>query len=420
MRVTTRSTAILAGLGVVAFFVAAVYLSLSASSGLPGQSHRRVDAAFATVGGLRVGDEVRKASVRVGQVSDIKLRDDHAVVTLQLDSDETVYRDATVAIESRSALGQNFVELDAGTAASGDLPDGTPIQGGHARSPASLDDLLSTFDPKTRADTSSAIQQVGGGLAGHGEDLHGAVLNAPDLLQDLGLVSRAAAAPSTDLAGLLRSTEALASRFDGHEQQLAELTDDVSVTLSSLAVDDARPIGDTIALAPATLTEARTALVGLRTPLSDLQRGMETLHAGTHSLGVATPTLRGALREAVTPLGKVATVAQQARPAVAGLRDLLHDARPLAPRVEEALGSAHTPSAVLAPYAPEISRFFTWWVSANRFSDKSGHYLRIELLFRPESVAGTSGLSDPTLHRNPYPAPGEAPGDRATSIVGSN
>ena len=112
MRVTTRSTAMLAGLGVVAFFVAAVYLSLTASSGLPGQSHRRVDAAFGTVGGLRVGDEVRKASVRVGQVADIQLRDDHAVVTLQLDSDETVYRDATVAIESRSALGQNFVELE--------------------------------------------------------------------------------------------------------------------------------------------------------------------------------------------------------------------------------------------------------------------------------------------------------------------
>lgn len=410
----------LAGLGVVAFFVGAVYLALTASSGLPGQSHRFVHAAFPTVGGLRVGDEVRKASVRVGQVSDITLEGDRALVTLQLDSDETVYRNATVAIESRSALGQNFVALAAGRPGSGDLPDGQLIATSHARGPASLDDVLSTFDPKTRAATSSAIRELGEGLAGHGEDLHVAVLNSPDLLRDLGTVSRAAAAPSTDLAGLLRSTEALASRFDGREQQLAELTDDVSVTLSSLAVDDGRALSDTIAQAPATLSQARTALVALRSPLSDLQRGMEALRPGARALGAATPNLRGALRESLAPLGQVASVAQQAQPAVAGLRDLLHDARPLAPRLEDLLASTHNPAAVLAPYAPEISRFFTWWSSANRFSDKSGNYLRIELLFRPESVAGASGLRDPILHRNPYPAPGQAPRDRANSTVGSN
>jgi phospholipid/cholesterol/gamma-HCH transport system substrate-binding protein len=410
----------LAGLGVVAFFVGAVYLALTASSGLPGQSHRLVHAAFPTVGGLRVGDEVRKASVRIGQVSDITLDGDRALVTLQLDSDETVYRNATVAIESRSALGQNFVALAAGAPGAGDLADGQLIPTSHAHGPASLDDVLSTFDPKTRAATSSAIRELGGGLAGHGDELHAAVLNAPDLLRDLGTVSRAAAAPSTDLAGLLRSTEALASRFDGREQQLAELTDDVSITLSSLAVDDGRALGDTISQAPATLSQARTALVALQTPLSDLQRGMESLRPGARALGAATPNLRGALRESLVPLGKVASVAQQAQPAVAGLRDLLHDARPLAPRLEDLLASTHSPAAVLAPYAPEISRFFTWWSSANRFSDKSGNYLRIELLFRPESVAGASGLSDPLLHRNPYPAPGQAPRDRANSIVGSN
>jgi phospholipid/cholesterol/gamma-HCH transport system substrate-binding protein len=96
------------------------------------------------------------------------------------------------------------------------------------------------------------------------------------------------------------------------------------------------------------------------------------------------------------------------------------DARPLAERLEKTLASTHQPTAVLAPYAPEMSQFFRYWVSANRPQDKSGHYLRISLLLRPETVDGVLGVRDPLVHRNPYPAPGQAQRDRATSILGSN
>jgi len=420
MRVTNRSTALIAGISVVAFFVGAVYIALTASRGLPGQSHRMVEAAFPSVGGLRVGDDVRKASVRVGQVSGIHLDGDRPVVTLQLDKGETVYRDATVAVQSRSALGQNFIELDAGTSKAGDLPEGQLIQADHATGPANLDEVLSTFDPTTRKAVAGMLREVGGGLSGHSADLHAAVLQAPDVLKNLGTLSRRAAAPSTDLAGLLQSTQHLAGRFRGREGEVADLTRNLGETLSSMAVDDARPLGDTIEQAPATLQHTRKALVSLRAPLVDLQQSMTTLRPGARALGASTPDLRGALRDALTPLGKVATVATQARPAVASLSDLFRDARPLAPRVEDLLSSTHTPSAVLAPYAPEISRFFTYWVSANRFFDKSGHYLRIDLVVRPETIAGASGLRDPLVHRNPYPAPGEASRDRATTLLGSN
>jgi phospholipid/cholesterol/gamma-HCH transport system substrate-binding protein len=420
MSATKKSTAVLAGVGLVVFFIGAVYIALTASTGLPGQSHRIVKAEFPSVGGLRVGDDVRKASVRVGQVTGIALGSDDAVVTLQLGKNEPVYRDATVSVESRSALGQNFVALDAGSPKSGSLPKNGKIPVANATGPASLDEVLSTFDPKTRAALASSLRQVGGGLAGHGDDLHSLVLNSPDLLRDLGTVSRSLSSQDADLAGLLSSTRTLAGRFDGRQQQLADLTRNLDKTFGALAVDGGKPISQTLKSAPGTLQHTRAAMDALQQPLTDLHQSMKALSGGARALGAATPDLRGALSEAVAPLGKVPGVSRQALPAVDSLTKLLRDARPLAPKVATLLDSTHQPSAALGPYASEISRFFTYWVSANRFFDKSGHYLRIDLVIRPESITGVVPIRDPLVHRDPYPAPGQASNDRATTLLGGN
>jgi len=420
MRVATQRTAMLAGAAVLAALVGAVYLALTASRGLPGQDHRLVRAEFSSVGGLRVGDDVRKASVRVGQVREVELEDDHAVVTMQLDADALVYEDARAAVQSRSALGQNFIALESGDPASGSLGNDSSIPLSRTTPPAILDEALSALDTKTRRNAAATLQQVGGGLAGHSQDLHDAALHADDLLRDLRVVARAASADPSELEGLIESTSDLAARFRGRDDQVASLIDNLGRTLDAVGVDDGAAVGRTLKAAPGTLDQVRASMVDLRTPLADLERAMVTLRPGATALGRATPDLRGTLREAVGPLGRVAEVAKQAVPAVGSLNRLMIDARPLAGRAEKTLASTHEPSAVLAPYAPEISQFFTYWVSANKPQDASGHYLRINLIFRPESLDGTLPIRDPFVHRNAYPAPGQAQRDRATTIFGSN
>ena len=404
----------------MALLIGAVYLSLTASTGLPGQSHRYVKAAFTSVGGLRVGDDVRKASVRVGQVTEIALEGDHALVTMQLDRGEPAYRNARVAIQSRSALGQNFIAFDAGTEDSGAMPDGATIGTGRATVPSSLDEVLGTFDPRTRDATSSLLREVGGGLAGHSRDLHDVTLTGADTLRNLGVVTEALAAPSADLAGLLNETDALAARFRGRQSQVESLTRTLGQTLAGLGTEGGKPLEDSLALAPSALSSTRAALSELEGPLADVRDSMKALAPGARALGSASGDLRGLLRESLVPLSKVPGVADEALPAVESLTELMDDARPLAPRLETLFEATKEPAAVLAPYAPEISRFFTYWVSANRFRDASGHYLRIDLVIRPESVLGAAGVKDPLLHRNPYPAPGQAAHDRAATLLGGN
>lgn len=419
MRLASSNVIRLAGAAVVLGLVLALYLSLTASTGLPGQSFRTTSAAFDDVGGLREGDDVRTASVRIGQVRSIRYVDGRAKVVMQLDTDQDVYRDASAMVVARSALGQNFVMLNPGTAATGQMPEGGKVDDGKVVSPVNLDQVLSVLDRPTRKATASLIDETGTGAAGHALDLADALESAPELLSDLRVLSRTLAAPEAELDEFLRSSESLAGRFDGRTERVGALMRDMSTTMDALGVDDGTPLQGTIEAAAPALETTTQALKDLRGPLEQLDSGMRALRPGAHALGDATPTLRAVLREGQPVLDEVPGVAKDATPAVSSLAGAMDDARPLADRLKKTFNAGSGLTAVLAPYIPEFIRFFERWNSANQYGDKSGHSLRITLVVRPESITGTLPIKDPLVHRNPYPAPGQADGDRATTLLGS-
>lgn len=415
MRLASRTTTLAVGLVVILALVLSMYLALTASTGLPGQQFRTATASFADVGGLREGDDVRSASVRIGQVRSIRYEDGRAVVGMQFETDQQIYRDASAAVVARSALGQNFVLLTPGKQEAGLLPEGAELQASRVSSPVNLDTVLSVLDSRTRAATSSTLREVGSGLAGRSQDLADALSSAPDLLRDLGQVATELSRPETGLATYLQTSRRFASRFDGRTEHVGRLIAQMGDTVAALGVDDGAPLGQTIEQAPDVLRKTRTAMANLRTPLTDLDASMSSLRPGALALGRATPDLRGTLREAVGPLQRVPGVARSAQPALSSLSNLMIDARPLSDRLVKTFDSLSEPSSVLAPYSAEIARWFVYWNSANSGGDENGNALRINLLANTESGSGGLPVADPLVRRNPYPAPGQASRDRATT-----
>ncbi|MFE6610937.1 MlaD family protein [Amycolatopsis sp. NPDC057786] len=413
------------GAVVLVVFALALQLALTADQGLPGARYTLVDADVSDVGALRPGDDVRVASVRVGRVKDVRLVDGTPRVTLQLDGRRAIYRDAaaeakTVTVASRSALGQKYIALTPGTPGAGALGPADVIPSKRTAGSQELSELLDVLDAPTRDALGSTVREAGGGAGGHAQDLRDALKAAPELLPDLATVSKALSGnEGADLTALLTATDRLSARFAGRQQQLPELLGRLDTTMRAVAVDDGKPLDDVVRRAPGTLQAARSGLRSLQAPLKDLHAGMSQLAPGARALGQATPDLRGVLREAVPPLGKVPEVGKQAEPALSDLTKTIADARPLAPRLTQTLASADQFLRVLAPYAPEVSGWFTNWAAALSHGDANGHFLRLYLLFSEESVLGQGGVRDPLVARNPYPAPGEAAQD-ARKIPGGN
>ncbi len=414
-----RSKSLIAAVATIALLVVSLYAAIFASSGLPGSSREYVSVRFSDVGGLREGDDVREASIRIGRVDSIDLDGHEAVVRLQLSGEEPVYANATAAVWARSGLGQNFVELNRGTKEAGDL--GTDELPPAQTLPASqLDELLSVLDKPTRGGLARTLREVGGGVEGKSAELAGFLSHAPEILGDLGSVSQATASQRADLAGLLRSSADLGSRFRGREKRIDSLLGKMDSTLRALNTEDGRAISETLDKAPAALKSTGDGLAALEQPLVDLEAAARSLEPGAASLGRSTPALRAVLREGQDPLEKVPGVAEFAEPALSELAEAVSDARPLADRLETTFDAAETLATYMSPYASDISQYFDYWSSTNGRSDKDGHYLRLGFVVRPESLTGVLPIADPFTHRNPYPAPGQAQSDRAAGLLGGN
>lgn len=427
-----KSRPLLLGIGLLVVLVVAVYVAYNATSGIPGTKRTYAKATFDHVGELLVDDDVRIGQLRTGRVSDISLEDGRAVVTVELDGEWKLYRDARVsiggekaeekaAIHDRSALGQKYLNLYPGTAQAGLLRPGEMIKEDRTQGSQNADKLFNVFDPATRRAAGVTLRELGHGFKGHSQDFRDVLGSGPQVLSDLGTVSRALANDRGDsIVGVLRSADSLARRFEGRERQIADLTDQTARTLRSVNVDHGVPLAKSLRRAPGTLRLAREALGKVQAPLRSLTVAGRSLEPGARALGEATPDLRGTLREAPLPLQKVPGVAKQATPAVERLRDLMVDARPFAPRASRALESLNPLVSTLAPYSPEIGLAFDNMASAlahgpndgTANEGSGGRYLRIHLMLAPENVDGQLGINDPLVPRNAYPAPGEAKHDR--------
>ena len=418
---TSKGRTFVIGLAGITVLGLVVLFGVTASSGVPGAPGAPktvVRAAFGNVGApLKVGDDVRENSSRIGRVSALDYDGTQAVVTLELDGTVPVYSDARAAVWDQSALAKKFVELDRGHAEAGPLGD-HPIPADRNVDSADLDQVLDVLDPPTRDALAGTVRQVGGGAAGHSQDLHDLLEHLPAELNGLGTVADSLSAPEANLPALLARADQLAGSFSGHTRQLADLVGQVTATADALAVDDGKPLQDTLSGLPTTLADTRSALDSLDKPLGDVHGALSAARPGLAALGQATPDLRGVLREGPTPLNLMPGVAHAAEPALGDLTNTVADARPLAPALSRGLVDAALPLNALAAYSNEVVEFFRRIESMVSTEVSPGvHGARVGVAVEGPSILTGGVLKDPLQGQDAYPAPGQADREHTQSPV---
>ncbi|WP_067430580.1 MlaD family protein [Nocardioides jensenii] len=410
-----RSISFRVGLVVLVVLAGVLYLTFKAQTGMPFAKTTEVKAVVSNVHSLKANDAVRQNSKRIGKVKDIEYRDGSALVTMELDGDVDVYQDASAAVWDLSALATKFVELDLGTPKSGELGS-EAIPAAQTEDSADLYQLLDVLDPKTRDAATQMLRQVGAGAAGHGQDLGQFVVQARDLLDDLGAVSKSLADPDADLTALLQNADLLASRFHGREDEIADLVHQTDQTLEAVATDSGTPLRETINRLPSALSDVKGAMDSLQAPLARTGSAMRALEPGAKSLSNSEQNLRGFLREAVPVAKQVPGVAGLAVPAVDDLTSTLSDARPLAPEVRQAVGDLLEPLRVLSYYSTDMAQLFLRGKSFVSQGPNPGvRYARLGVTPGVNTVTGGL-LRSGNLPQNQYPAPGEAQYDRAQGL----
>lgn len=136
--------------GVLAFTVFSLILTAlvfnTLAQGTAGQG-RHYEADFTDASGVRVGDDVRIAGVRVGRVESRELHGDLARVRFSVGVDQQVQGNTRVRVSYLNVLGQRYLALEQGTGPSTQLPDNAVIPATRTSPALDLTSLFNAFKP---------------------------------------------------------------------------------------------------------------------------------------------------------------------------------------------------------------------------------------------------------------------------------
>jgi phospholipid/cholesterol/gamma-HCH transport system substrate-binding protein len=115
-------------------------------NGIGGDSHT-YEAEFADVSGLRVGDDVKVAGVRVGRVESIEVADSRAKVEFELSEKQPILDTTTIVMRYQNLLGQRYLALVQDKDRGKELADGAKIPLDRTNPGFDLTELLNGFRP---------------------------------------------------------------------------------------------------------------------------------------------------------------------------------------------------------------------------------------------------------------------------------
>lgn len=147
-----------------------------------------VTAHFAMSGGVFVGSEVSYRGVKVGQVTDMKLTKSGVDVLLRIDGGWDKVPAQTVAIAAnKSAVGEQYVELEPKVDGAPFLRAGSEIQTADTATPISTTELIQNADNLVQSvpqdSLKTTINELGNGFAGTGASLSRIIDTQADFLK---------------------------------------------------------------------------------------------------------------------------------------------------------------------------------------------------------------------------------------------
>jgi phospholipid/cholesterol/gamma-HCH transport system substrate-binding protein len=147
-----------------------------------------VDAHFADSGGIFTGAEVSYRGVTVGRVSGMKLTKSGVDVMLSIDkSHENIPKDTKAVVANRSAVGEQYVDLQPETKSKPYLQDGSVIPTDKTETPIPttklLRDISNTTESVNKKSLRITVRELGTAFNGTGQDLGRIIDTSNDFIE---------------------------------------------------------------------------------------------------------------------------------------------------------------------------------------------------------------------------------------------
>ncbi len=185
-----------------------------------------VVAHFSESGGIFSAAEVTYRGVKIGQVDRLELTDDGVDVLLSIDKDyDAISADAVALVGNRSAVGEQYVELQPQSDAEPFLGEDSEIPTENTRTPIQtktfLTNLSNTVNSVDREAMRTTVTELGAAFGGTGEDLQRIIDTGNAFIEDANANFDTTTALIKDGNTVLRGQVASASAIRNFASQMA-------------------------------------------------------------------------------------------------------------------------------------------------------------------------------------------------------
>jgi len=380
-----RAVRRLAALAALLLVAAAATIAALGAGG--GDGRYRVDAIFDNAGFLIPGQDVKIAGARVGEVVDIRLtRSRKARVQMEIDPRFAPLRsDADCTIQPQSIIGEKFIQCTPGTPrgrplrARGEAAPTLPLANTHA--PIDADLVFATFRAPMPERLRIVIAELGGGLAGRGEDLNAIIHRANPALQQSRRVLRILEEDRAKLHAIAGEADRVLGVLARERRPLVDAVSRLSRVTTTIA-GRRRELDATVRRVPGLLRESDPIIDSLGafsragTPLArDLTRAAPRLMRLARHLGPLADAGRPALARLGSAARTGAPVVRRARPVVGDLRRFAGSARPTGRLLRELFESMRDRGAVEG-----LQTFLFYAAQATARFDRYSHIIPAHLI----------------------------------------
>ncbi len=229
----------------VAFALASVLLLVvllnTMNHGLVGDT-RSYAAEFSDVSGLRVGDDVRVAGVRVGRVESIDVTDDGATVGFALEEDQALLDSTRLVMRYQNLLGQRYLALVQKGQHGDELKGGATVPLDRTDPGFDLTELLNGFRPLFEVLQPADVNQLASSLV---QVLQGEGGTVEQLLRQTTQLTTYAAERDAVIGEVLQNLTPVLEHLQGRSTEIESTVLELRKLMDGLA-KDRKAIGSSI------------------------------------------------------------------------------------------------------------------------------------------------------------------------------
>lgn len=373
----------------------------------------QVEVAFPQANELATGADVRISGVNVGTVVGLRLdpSDSRTLATLAIGRQYApIARDTRATLRIKTLLGETYVELTPGNRASGELPDGGRLADSQVAPNVTLDQILSTFDPQTRAAFQTWMQAQAAAVIGRGEDINAFLGYLPGFFGSGDNLLAALNQQSAAVRGLVSNTGEFFNAISAREGQLSGLILAANSLFQTTAQRN-QALADVFKALPNFERQSQLALPALTqfgNQADPVVRALYPIASQlTQTFGYSAQ-LAPQLRALFERLGPTVTASEKGLPA---FDRVLAEIPPLLQAFNPFLRNANPIVRYIGLFKPEITGFFANAAASAQASNQTPignrrlHYLRATQTLTPSMLSFMSRALGADRN-NAYRAPG--------------